>query len=87
MEDFHPSRSLPPSAVREKFDALRAELADLAFALERRRQLDAADVAMLLHARVGEIRDELAPSENPADFPAEGVAAVETGNTAAASPA
>jgi hypothetical protein len=49
-----------PVAVIEKLDQLRTELVDLAFTLECRGQLDAADVAMTTSARVGELCDELA---------------------------
>lgn len=59
-------RASAPSALRAKFDALRTELADLAIALERHKRLEAADVALSLHALVGEMRDELAASETPA---------------------
>lgn len=51
--------------MTERFDTLRAGLADLAIALERRKRLDAADVAMSLHALIGEMRDELAAPEAP----------------------
>jgi hypothetical protein len=47
----------------EKLDALRAELADLAFKLESRGRLDAADLAMSVATRVGELCEELAPSD------------------------
>lgn len=43
-----------------RLDDLRAELADLAFALERRGRLDAADVANAASARIGELREEFA---------------------------
>ena len=42
-----------------RLDDLRAELADLAFDLERRGRLDAADVANATSARIGELRAEL----------------------------
>lgn len=45
--------------AREKLRGLRVELADLAFALERRGRLDAADVAGAVAARVGELLAEL----------------------------
>ena len=51
--------------VVEKLERLRAELVELAYTLELRGQLDAADVAMTTSARVGEICDELA-AERPA---------------------
>lgn len=44
----------------DRLDALRAELADLAYLLERRGRHDAADLAIAVSARVGEIHDELA---------------------------
>lgn len=43
----------------QKLDALRAELADLAYRLEKRGRLDAADIAIATAARLGEFRDEL----------------------------
>lgn len=44
--------------IRELLDALRTELSDLAFDLERQGRRDAADVAMMLHARLREIAEE-----------------------------
>ena len=52
----------PPELLREKLAALRVELVDLAFTLERRGRLDAADVALAASARVGELCDEFASS-------------------------
>jgi len=49
-----------PGFVKTRLDALRTELAELAFELEQRGRRDAADVAMMVAARVEEIRDELA---------------------------
>jgi hypothetical protein len=46
----------------ERLDALRTELADLAFTLERRGRLDAADVAITVSARVGELCEEFGPT-------------------------
>jgi hypothetical protein len=46
--------------VLDKLDRLRTELVDLAFTLECRGRLDAADVAMTTSARVGELCEELA---------------------------
>ncbi len=43
-----------------KLNGLRAELTELAYALDRGGRLDAADVAMTLSGRVGELCDELA---------------------------
>lgn len=47
-------------AVHAAFDRLRTELADLAFALERRGRLDAADVVMSIDTRVRELAEEAA---------------------------
>jgi len=47
------------SIVVEKLDRLRTELVDLAFALENRGRVDAADVAMMTSARIEELREEL----------------------------
>ena len=41
-------------------DALRTEFADLAFELERQGRRDAADVVMMLDARVREMAEEMA---------------------------
>lgn len=43
-----------------KLDGLRTELVDLAFVLECRGRLEAADVAMQTSARVAELREEVA---------------------------
>ena len=43
-----------------KLHGLRAELTELAFVLDRGGRLDAADVAMTLSGRVGELCEELA---------------------------
>ena len=48
------------TAILGKLDRLRTELIELAFTLEGRGRLDAADVAMTTSARVGELCDELA---------------------------
>jgi hypothetical protein len=68
-----------------KLDGLRTELVDLAFVLECRGRLEAADVAMTISARIGELCEEFttagtlpppdaverdaAPSETPAPSP------------------
>lgn len=43
----------------KKLNAFRAELVDQAFALERQRRLDAADVLIATSNRIGEICDEV----------------------------
>lgn len=62
------------SLIQEKLDRLRTELADLAFLLERRGRLDAAEVAMTTWIRVREIGEELesviTPDRTEADSPA-----------------
>ena len=50
-------------ALRAKLAGLRAEFIDLAFTLERRGRIDAADVAMTASARVGELCDELTDAD------------------------
>jgi hypothetical protein len=45
--------------ILERLDALRTELIDLAFVLERRGRLDAADVAITTSVRVRELCEEL----------------------------
>lgn len=47
-----------PAPLREKLDALRVELSDLAFDLDRRGRHDAADLAVSVAARLGELADE-----------------------------
>ena len=64
--------------VLGKLDALRAELADLSFALERRGRHDAADVANTLSARVCELRDELFSPVRPPVADSNVVAAMPT---------
>lgn len=49
-----------PRLVLGKLHGLRAELAELAFVLDRGGRLDAADVAMTISGRVGELCEELA---------------------------
>lgn len=51
--------------VLEKLDQLRLELVDLAFTLECRGRLDAADVAMTTSARVAELCEELTKAGPP----------------------
>ena len=46
------------NVILEKLTELRAELVDLAFTLECRGHLDAADVAMTTSARVAELCEE-----------------------------
>ena len=46
------------AVLREKLSALRSEFVDLAFTLERRGRIDAADVAISASARVGELCGE-----------------------------
>ena len=47
-------------SILEKLDGLRTELVDLAFVLECRGRIDAADVAITTATRVGELREEVA---------------------------
>jgi len=48
------------TAMLGRLDALRIELADLAYTLDRRGRRDAADLAVAVSARIGEIHDECA---------------------------
>lgn len=54
----------------EKLSGFRTELADLAFLMDRRGRAEAADVAMMAFARIGEICEELqAPrNDSPEEF-------------------
>lgn len=47
------------SELLAKLDRVRTELVELAYTLDTRGQREAADVAMLAFARIGELRDEL----------------------------
>jgi hypothetical protein len=58
-------------------DALRVELVDLAYALERRGRRDAADVALAVAGRVGEIH-----AENNLCVPGRGGRGVSAGSAA-----
>jgi hypothetical protein len=51
------------ATVLGKLAALRTELVDLAYELDRCGRVDAADVAMTTSARVAELCDELLPIE------------------------
>lgn len=53
-----PHSDLPPSDWAARLTALQAELADLAFALERRGRADAADVTRMIGTRMDEILAE-----------------------------
>lgn len=48
-----------PPAMHIKLEALRTELADLAYALERQGRVDAADVVMQIDTRVREMAEEI----------------------------
>lgn len=47
-------------SILGKLDGLRTELVELAFVLDRRGRIEAADVAMTISGRVGELCEELA---------------------------
>jgi hypothetical protein len=49
----------PAAPLLAKLAALQAELVEQAYALERQRRLDAADVALAASVRLAEIRAEL----------------------------
>ena len=48
-----------PPVMQRKLDALRTELADLAYDLERQGRVDAADVVMQIDTRVRELAEEI----------------------------
>lgn len=50
---------VPTASVLDKLAALRVELVEQAYALERQGRLDAADVAIATSARVAEVCVEL----------------------------
>ena len=59
------ARSITMSCdLLERLHALRTDLVDLAFALERRGQMEAADVAIATSARLQELCDESADRQN-----------------------
>lgn len=58
-----PAASTDPALA--KLAALRTELADFAFDLERQRRLDAADVVIMIATRVAEVSAELAAGTSP----------------------
>lgn len=68
-QDPAPACCAAAFGAREKLAGLRAELAELAFALECRGRRDAADVAMTIAARVEEISEELATGSTGVDSP------------------
>jgi hypothetical protein len=49
----------------KKLSDFRAELVELAFTMDRRGRLEAADVAMTASARVGELCEELSAAGWP----------------------
>jgi hypothetical protein len=68
-----PASPVPIPPLPSGLDQLRTELPDLAYDLERQGRLDAADVVMMLHARVRELS---APSGGPVPSAAPGNQAV-----------
>lgn len=54
-----PVSAVPAASVLDKLAALRVELVEQAYALERQGRLDAADVAIATSARVAEVCAEL----------------------------
>lgn len=61
--------STPPVT---RLDALRTELADLAFELDRRGRVDAAEVVVMIGVRLGEIVDAELLAAGPAGGGGEG---------------
>lgn len=56
-------KEVPAPSVSARLDHLRTELAEMAFALDRRGRPEAADVAMTISGRLAEILDELAQED------------------------
>lgn len=56
-------------SFQTRLDALRTELADLAYALERQGRVDAADVVMQIDTRVREITEEIATTPMDSSAP------------------
>jgi hypothetical protein len=65
------SLSTPPT-LRTRLDALRSNLADVAFGLERRGRIDAADAVMEISARIDALcaEDDAATTPPPSRSPA-----------------
>jgi hypothetical protein len=59
---------LSPHALQARLDTLRTELADLAYDLERRGRVDAADVVMQIDIRVREMAEEIANTPTSPSF-------------------
>lgn len=59
-----PNHSTVTAAVLDRVRSLRTELADLAFALERRGRFDAADAINAVVPRLAEIEDLAAMAES-----------------------
>lgn len=59
----------PTAGLLRKLGVLRAELTERAFDLERRGAFEAADLAMVLKARLDELCDEAAASPAECRFP------------------
>jgi hypothetical protein len=65
---MHPSSLTElPASTAAGLEAFRAELADLAFHLDRQGRLDAADAVMMIRARLQEIAGD--DIESTADKP------------------
>jgi hypothetical protein len=63
LDENHPCcLSGSHARIVDELDRLRSDLADLAFRLECKGRLDAADVAITTSARIRELRDWLASS-------------------------
>lgn len=58
----------PPPSAQGWCDILRTELADLAYDLERQGRCDAADVVMMLDARVRELAGQAVQDETNDPF-------------------
>ncbi len=55
-----PRETYSPAALslREKLEALRTQLIDLAYAMDRRGHAEAADVAMMTSRQIGELCED-----------------------------
>jgi len=59
-------RAPSPDVSQCQLEQLRVELVELAFTLEGRGRLDAADLALAVAARLGELTDAAKPISPPA---------------------
>lgn len=65
MRTLELNQLIPAPAAVGQLQRFRGELADLAFSLEKRGRIDAADVVNAIAARVADIEAELTAAAQP----------------------